>query len=193
LILRYAYRAFSIDSPSIDGHKTQASFDKFYETFFTAKKNLPELVCNMTNEQWLDTISCPRIDPINPKKRHMTTHAGDEDLSSTDSEGEYEFNDGYEEEEGTDEDEADEAEADEAEADEAEADEGEADKLEADKLEADKLEAEHGEANEGADDWEDASEEDEGEADAGKVDEDDVDEGEADEGEENEDDEEENA
>lgn len=169
-----------MDSPLTDRAKTQASFDKFYETFFTAKKNLPELVCNMTNEQWLDTISCPRIDPINPKKRHMTTHAGDEDLSSTDSEGEYEFNDGYEEEEETDEEEADKAEAsDEAEADEAKADEAEAD-----------------EAEDEGDEWEDASEEDEGETDKIEVDDGAVDEGEADEGEdageENEDDEEEN-
>ena len=50
----------------------------------------PRLACNMTNEQWLDIISCPRIDPINPKKRYMTTRSGDDDLSSTDSEGEYE-------------------------------------------------------------------------------------------------------
>lgn len=151
-----------MDSPSIDRLKTQASFDKFYDTFFTAKKNLPELVCNMTNEQWLDSISCPRIDPINPKKRHMTTHAGDEDLSSTDSEGEYEFNDGYDEEEITDEDEGE----------EAEVDEGEADNTEVDKVKADK-----GEANKGADEWEDASEEDEGEVDTGGVDAGDVDEG----------------
>ena len=51
----------------------------------------PQLACNMTNEQWLDIISCPRIDPINPKKRYMPTGSGDDDLSSTDSEGEYEY------------------------------------------------------------------------------------------------------
>lgn len=146
-----------LSSPLIDKHKTQASFDKFYDTFFTAKKNLPGLVCNMTNEQWLDTISCPRIDPINPKKRHMTTHAGDEDLSSTDSEGEYEFSDGYEEEEKTDEEEGDEAEV-----EEAEVDEGEGYNVEVDKAEADKGEADKGE---------DASEEDAGDVDEGSIEE----------------------
>lgn len=146
-------------SPSTDCDKTQESFDKFYDTFFTAKEDMPKLVCNMTNEQWLDTISCPRIDPINPKKRHMTTHAGDEDLSSTDSEGEYAFDVESEEEFETDEEEKDEAE-------EAGADETGADEVGADKGEADKGGAVKGEADEG-DEWEDASEEDEGE-DAGE-------------------------
>lgn len=52
---------------------------------------MPDLVCNMTNEQWLDSFSAPRIDPINSTKRYMTTLTGDDDLSSTDSEGEYAY------------------------------------------------------------------------------------------------------
>ena len=38
----------------------------------------------MTNEQWLDAISCPRIDPINPNFRAMRTGQEPDDLSSTD-------------------------------------------------------------------------------------------------------------
>lgn len=45
----------------------------------------------MTNEQWLDAISCPRIDPINPNKSTMRATQKKDDLSSTDaSEGEEE-------------------------------------------------------------------------------------------------------
>ena len=39
----------------------------------------------MTNEQWLDVISCPRIDPINPDLRAMTMSQEQDDLSSTDT------------------------------------------------------------------------------------------------------------
>ena len=39
----------------------------------------------MTNEQWLDAISCPRIDPINPDLRAMRTGQEIDDLSSTDA------------------------------------------------------------------------------------------------------------
>lgn len=39
----------------------------------------------MTNDQWLDAISCPRIDPINPEQRGMRTGQQEQaDLSSTD-------------------------------------------------------------------------------------------------------------
>lgn len=40
----------------------------------------------MTNEQWLDAISCPLIDPINPDLRAMRTGQEPDDLSSTDAE-----------------------------------------------------------------------------------------------------------
>ena len=40
----------------------------------------------MTNEQWLDAISCPRIDPINPDLRTMRNGQEQDDLSSTDTE-----------------------------------------------------------------------------------------------------------
>ena len=39
----------------------------------------------MTNEQWLDAISCPRIDPINTDLRAMRTGRELDDLSSTDA------------------------------------------------------------------------------------------------------------
>ena len=43
----------------------------------------------MTNEQWLDAISCPRVDPINPYKSTMRVTQKEDDLSATDvSEGE---------------------------------------------------------------------------------------------------------
>ena len=50
---------------------------------------MPNLVSNITNEQWLDVISCPRIDPLNPKKRTMRTPGDIDDLSPTDSEFDY--------------------------------------------------------------------------------------------------------
>lgn len=80
-------------------HKEDDSYDIFNETF--VRKNpevMPRLACSMTNEQWLDVISCPRIDPINPNQRPMTTRVGDDDLSSTDSEGDNEQYTGSEDE-----------------------------------------------------------------------------------------------
>ena len=78
------------DGDQTDSKKAQEAYDKFNKVFFAKNKAaLPQLACNITNEQWLDTISCPRLDPINPNKRSMTTRSGDDDLSSTDSEGEY--------------------------------------------------------------------------------------------------------
>ena len=58
----------------------------FDETFTPSERSKrPQLTCNMTNEQWLDAISCPRIDPINPNTRFMSTRQEQDDLSSTDS------------------------------------------------------------------------------------------------------------
>lgn len=39
----------------------------------------------MTNEQWLDAISCPRIDPIKRDVRAMRIGHEHDDLSSTDT------------------------------------------------------------------------------------------------------------
>lgn len=39
----------------------------------------------MTDEQWLDAISCPRIDPINQGKLVMTRQDTDSDSSDNES------------------------------------------------------------------------------------------------------------
>ncbi|KAL8825475.1 MAG: hypothetical protein Q9191_004396 [Dirinaria sp. TL-2023a] len=73
---------------------TQEAHDKFDEIFVRDKTTLaktPKLVSNITPEQWLDVISCPRIDPLNPKKRSMRTPADVDDLSPTDSESDYDY------------------------------------------------------------------------------------------------------
>lgn len=46
---------------------------------------MPTLVSAMTDEQWLDAISCPRIDPINQGKMVMTSQDTDSESSDTDS------------------------------------------------------------------------------------------------------------
>ena len=65
----------------------------------------------MTNEQWLDAMSAPRIDPTNPCKRHMsmpkrddaeTTDTGDDEETEEDG-SDSETEDGEEDAE-TDED-----------------------------------------------------------------------------------------
>ena len=43
----------------------------------------------MTNEQWLDAMSAPRIDPTNPGKRHMSMPKRD-DAETTDTGGDEE-------------------------------------------------------------------------------------------------------
>ena len=45
----------------------------------------PELVSTMTNEQWLDAISCPRVDPIKQGKKVSMTLKSDTESSDTDS------------------------------------------------------------------------------------------------------------
>lgn len=43
------------------------------------------LVSTMTDEQWLDAISCPRIDPINQGKKIFTMPESDSESSNSDS------------------------------------------------------------------------------------------------------------
>ncbi|KAL8787287.1 MAG: hypothetical protein Q9195_007846 [Heterodermia aff. obscurata] len=73
-------RLFWIDS------ETQESKEKFADAFTPAEDSKPsQLTCNMTNEQWLDVISCPRTDPINTDLRAVKTGQEQADLSSTDT------------------------------------------------------------------------------------------------------------
>lgn len=43
------------------------------------------LVSTMTDEQWLDAISCPRIDPTNQGKKVFTMPKSENQPSATDS------------------------------------------------------------------------------------------------------------
>lgn len=45
----------------------------------------PQLVSTMTNEQWLDALSCPRIDPIKQGKKVSMTLKSDNESTNTDS------------------------------------------------------------------------------------------------------------
>lgn len=45
----------------------------------------PPLVSTITNEQWLDALSCPRIDPIKQGRRVFRTFKSDGESSDTDS------------------------------------------------------------------------------------------------------------
>ena len=66
--------------------QTQASKEKFAEAFTPAEHSKrSQLTCNITNEQWLDVISCPRNVPMNPDLRAMRTSRDHVDLSSTDT------------------------------------------------------------------------------------------------------------
>lgn len=55
------------------------------ELFIQDPADMPTLVSAMTDEQWLDAISCPRIDPINQGKMVMTSQDADSESSDTDS------------------------------------------------------------------------------------------------------------
>ena len=65
----------------------------------------PQLISTMTNEEYLDAISAPRIDPTRLGKKVMMTKPSDESETSTDAESEDEEEDETEEE-GDDEDDA---------------------------------------------------------------------------------------
>ncbi|KAL9101987.1 MAG: hypothetical protein Q9163_002816 [Psora crenata] len=51
---------------------------------YKCEEDAPQLVTEMSNEQFLDSISCPRIDPISQGKRVMRTLGDEEDASDTD-------------------------------------------------------------------------------------------------------------
>lgn len=65
----------------------------------------PQLISTMTNEEYLDAISAPRVDPTRLGKKVMMTKPSDESETSTDAESEDEEEDETEEE-GNDEDDA---------------------------------------------------------------------------------------
>jgi hypothetical protein len=44
----------------------------------------PHLVSTMTDEQWLDALSCPRIDPIKQGKKVFKATKSDTESSNTD-------------------------------------------------------------------------------------------------------------
>lgn len=55
------------------------------EMFVQDIASTPQLVSTMTNEQWLDALSCPRIDPIKQGKKVFMTLKSDSETSDTDS------------------------------------------------------------------------------------------------------------
>ena len=73
-----------------DHAKQQDAYNKFSDILTPPERSRrSQLTCNLTNEQWLDAISCPRVDPINPYKSTMRVTQKEDDLSATDvSEGE---------------------------------------------------------------------------------------------------------
>ena len=60
--------------------------------------NAPQLVSEMTNEQYLDAISCPRIDPIRQGQK-VLAHVEDSFLESEDGDTKIEINDDTDDEE----------------------------------------------------------------------------------------------
>lgn len=66
--------------------------------------NAPQLVSEMTNEQYLDAISCPRIDPIKQGQKVMA-QVEEPFLESEDGEEKIEINDDTEDEENDEEEE----------------------------------------------------------------------------------------
>ena len=57
--------------------------------FIQDPESAPSLLSAMTDDQWLDAISCPRIDPIRQGQRVMTRNDVDNEVSdfgSSDSE-----------------------------------------------------------------------------------------------------------
>ncbi|SLM39461.1 DNA-directed RNA polymerase III subunit Rpc5 [Lasallia pustulata] len=66
--------------------------------FHPDAENAPQLISTMTNEEWLDAISAPRVDPTRLGKKVMMTMGSDECDTSTDAEPEDEEEDETEEE-----------------------------------------------------------------------------------------------
>ena len=84
------------------------------ELFLPPAQHGPRLVSAMTNEQYLDAISAPRIDPSNTgKKVMMSTPHDDDETSDEESDEESEYEEGrVNEEENEDEDDSDAVEVD---------------------------------------------------------------------------------
>ena len=57
------------------------------EMFVQSFADAPQLVSTMTNTQWLDAISCPRVDPIKQGKKVFMSLNSDSETSDTDSSG----------------------------------------------------------------------------------------------------------
>ena len=62
--------------------------------------NAPELISTMTNEQYLDAISAPRIDPTSLGRKVMMTKPTEDRETSTDEDSDEEEEDESEEDEG---------------------------------------------------------------------------------------------
>lgn len=64
----------------------ERSYKMFTDEMFVQDiAGAPQLVSTMTNEQWLDAISCPRIDPITQGKKVFMSLKSDSETSDTDS------------------------------------------------------------------------------------------------------------
>lgn len=82
-----------LGSRNPDIYQDQRSYEAYEELFIPPNATIPTLVSSMTSEQYLDAISCPRIDPTNPGKRVMGIPKQYNDPSTEeeeDAESEYE-------------------------------------------------------------------------------------------------------
>ena len=69
--------------------KDYASYQTYQEGFFLNKEAQGNtLISAMTPLQYLDAISCPRVDPSNMGKKIMSTNDWSDDIPSTDDEDE---------------------------------------------------------------------------------------------------------
>ena len=67
-------------------HQDERSYRIFTDEMFVQDlAGAPQLVSTMTNEQWLDALSCPRIDPIKQGKKVFMTMKSESENSDTDS------------------------------------------------------------------------------------------------------------
>ncbi len=80
-----------------DKRQSQEAYDTYDEQLTIAPgKHTPDLISSMTNEQWLDAMSAPRIDPTNPGRRHMSMPGRDSDPSDSEDSEETDEEDGSE-------------------------------------------------------------------------------------------------
>ena len=77
-------------SEHTDNRQDPRAYDAYEEQLFIAPGQVvPDLISTMTNEQWLDAMSAPRIDPTNPRPRHISMpNQNSEPSDSEDSDGE---------------------------------------------------------------------------------------------------------